>query len=92
MIAIHTRSSNIGEIIGMIDEIASQTNLLVLNGCVEAASVEQSPGIDQVNHAVTSMDEMTQQNAALAEQTSSASACMFEKAGEFNNLITGFKV
>jgi methyl-accepting chemotaxis protein len=40
---------------------------------INAASAEQSAGIDQVNQAVTSMDEITQQNAALAEQTSAAS-------------------
>lgn len=38
-----------------------------------AASGEQSIGISQVNEAVTTMDEMTQQNASLAEQTSAAS-------------------
>ncbi|MGB5437475.1 MAG: methyl-accepting chemotaxis protein, partial [Maribacter sp.] len=37
---------------------------------IAAASHEQSTGIDQVNMAVTSMDEVTQQNAALAEETS----------------------
>ncbi len=36
---------------------------------IAAASQEQSTGIDQVNQAVTSMDELTQQNAALAEET-----------------------
>ena len=38
------------------------------------------------------MDEMTQQNAALAEQTSAASASMSDKAGELNNLVSRLKV
>ena len=37
-------------------------------GEISAASEEQSDGIEQVNRAVTQMDEVTQQNAALVEQ------------------------
>ncbi|MEN8166919.1 MAG: methyl-accepting chemotaxis protein, partial [Pseudomonadota bacterium] len=59
---------------------------------IAAASAEQTAGIDQVNQAVTSMDEMTQQNAALAEQTSAASASMSDKANELNSLVARFKV
>jgi len=59
---------------------------------IAAASAEQSAGIDQVNQAVTSMDEITQQNAALAEQTSAASASMTEKAVELNQLVSRFSV
>ena len=40
------------------------------------ASWRGSPRIDQVNIAVSTMDEMTQQNAALAEQTSAASGAL----------------
>jgi methyl-accepting chemotaxis protein len=59
---------------------------------IAAASAEQSAGIDQVNRAVTSMDEITQQNAALAEQTSAASASMTEKSLELNKLVARFQV
>jgi methyl-accepting chemotaxis protein len=59
---------------------------------IAAASAEQSAGIDQVNQAVTSMDEATQQNAALAEQTSAASAEMRDKAQEMDRLVGFFKV
>ena len=58
---------------------------------IAAASAEQSAGIDQVNLAVTSMDEMTQQNAALAEQTSAASSSMSDKAQELSELIARFR-
>jgi methyl-accepting chemotaxis protein len=57
---------------------------------IAAASAEQSAGIDQVNQAVTSMDEVTQQNAALAEQTSAASHGMEEKAAEMERLMSLF--
>ncbi len=59
---------------------------------IAASSAEQASGIDQVNQAVTSMDEITQQNAALAEQTSAASASMYDKAAEMNEMMTFFNV
>ncbi len=59
---------------------------------IAAASAEQSAGIDQIKQAVTSMDETTQQNAALAEKTSAASASMTNKAKELNHLVARFKV
>ncbi|RLJ21973.1 methyl-accepting chemotaxis protein [bacterium endosymbiont of Escarpia laminata] len=59
---------------------------------IAAASSQQSAGIDQVNRAVTSMDEMTQQNAALAEQTSAASASMSDKTAEVNDMVARFEV
>ncbi|MCB1881943.1 MAG: chemotaxis protein, partial [Gammaproteobacteria bacterium] len=57
---------------------------------IAAASQEQSAGIDQVNQAVTSMDEVTQQNAALAEETSAAALSMNEKAREMDGLMGFF--
>jgi methyl-accepting chemotaxis protein len=57
---------------------------------IAAANAEQSAGIDQVNQAVTRMDEVTQQNAALAEQTSAASRAMEEKAREMGELMSWF--
>jgi hypothetical protein len=45
-------------------------------GEISAASEEQSSGIDQVNRAVSQMDEVTQQNAALVEEAA-AVLCLF---------------
>jgi len=59
---------------------------------IAAASAEQSAGIDQINRAVTAMDESTQQNAALAEQTSAASASVTNKARDLSHLVGFFKV
>ena len=47
---------------------------------IVAASEEQASGISQVNQAVSSIDELTQRNAALAEETSAASAGLKERA------------
>lgn len=59
---------------------------------IAAASTEQSAGIDQVNSVVTQLDEMTQQNAAMAEQTSVASASAYDKAKAMNNTMRFFSV
>ncbi len=47
---------------------------------IAAASQEQSGGIEQVNRAVTQMDEVTQQNAALVEEAAAAARAMQEQA------------
>ncbi len=57
---------------------------------IAAASAEQASGIDQVNQAITSIDEITQQNASLAEQTSAASATMSDNASEMRELMGFF--
>jgi methyl-accepting chemotaxis protein len=59
---------------------------------IAASAAEQASGIDQVNQAMTSMDEVTQQNAALAEQTSAAAAALSDKADTVQQLAGFFKV
>lgn len=61
-------------------------------GEIAAASVQQSSGIDQVNAAVTSMDETTQQNAALVEQAAAAAESLLEQANALNDSISVFKL
>lgn len=59
---------------------------------IAAASSEQSAGIEQVNMAVAQMDEITQQNAALAEEASAASISMSEQSNNMMNKLSFFKV
>lgn len=59
---------------------------------IAAASIEQSQGILQVNQAVSEMDEITQQNAALAEQASAASMSMTDQSTHMANLLSFFKL
>jgi methyl-accepting chemotaxis protein len=47
---------------------------------ISAASAEQSAGIDQVNQAITQMDDVTQQNAALVEESAAAASSLEEQA------------
>ncbi|WP_233171921.1 methyl-accepting chemotaxis protein [Dyella sp. ASV21] len=167
MQAITAASKEVGEIVGMIDEIAFQTNLLALNAAVEAArageqgrgfavvatevrnlaqrssvaaksiktliqgtsekvaegaelvertggalndiagdvrevstiievfaaaSEEQSAGIGQVNNAVVTLDEVTQQNAALVEEASAASRNTLDLSHVLMNQVAYFTV
>jgi hypothetical protein len=57
-----------------------------------AASQQQSAGIDQVNQAITQMDEITQQNAALVEQAAAASESMQVQAMKLAQLVDTFKL
>ncbi|ADQ84794.1 methyl-accepting chemotaxis protein [Methylovorus sp. MP688] len=60
-------------------------------GEITAASIEQSSGIDQVNKAVTQMDEVTQQNAALVEEAAAAAESLMEQANNLVESIRQFK-
>ncbi len=60
-------------------------------GEIAAASVEQSTGVEQVSQALTSLDDLTQQNAALAEEASAASISMSEQANTMNVQMQFFK-
>lgn len=57
---------------------------------IAAASAEQASGIDQVNKAVTQLDDMTQQNAALVEEAAAASEAMQGQAEGLSELMTFF--
>ena len=167
MSEIHTASNRIADIIGVIDGIAFQTNILALNASVEAArageqgrgfavvasevrnlagrsaeasreikalieasvhkveggsklvgdagrtmgeivasvknvsqmisditvaATEQSDGIGQVNTSVTQLDQMTQQNAALVEQSTAAAESLKDQAARLAQVVGGFQL
>jgi len=57
---------------------------------ISAASQEQSSGIDQINKAITQMDQVTQQNAALVEEASAAARSMEDQAGNLSTAVAQF--
>jgi methyl-accepting chemotaxis protein len=59
---------------------------------ISAASVEQSSGIEQVNQAITQMDEVTQQNAALVEEAAAAAESLEEQAQNLVVAVGTFKL
>jgi len=82
---VNASGETLGEIVANTKEVGD------IIADIATASVQQAAGIEQVNHAVATMDEMTQQNATLAEQTSAASASMSEKAAEMQRLVAFFQ-
>jgi len=59
---------------------------------IKVASQEQAEGVDQINRAITDMDRLTQENATLVEQNTTASQHMAEEAEELQELLNTFKV
>jgi methyl-accepting chemotaxis protein len=59
---------------------------------ISAASGEQSDGIEQVNLAITQMDETTQQNSALVEEAAAASKSLQEQAQQLEQAVSVFKL
>ena len=57
---------------------------------IATASREQATGLDEVNSAVTKMDEMTQQNAALVEETTAAAQSLKDQAHQLTNQVSFF--
>jgi methyl-accepting chemotaxis protein len=71
----------------IIDSVRSVTDIM---SEITAASAEQSAGIEQINMAVTQMDQVTQQNAALVEEAAAASASMQDEAGNLSRAVGVF--
>jgi methyl-accepting chemotaxis protein len=80
---------NSGETLTLIIDSIESVQALISN--INAASQEQATGINHVNTAVSQMDTMTQQNAALVEETSAVSASMNTEARKLQELMRFFK-
>jgi methyl-accepting chemotaxis protein len=61
-------------------------------GEISMASQEQEAGIAQINHAITEMDTVTQQNAALVEQAAAAAEAQQDQAQQLSQLVGVFKL
>ncbi len=59
---------------------------------ISQTAVEQEAGVDQVNTAVTKMDNITQQNASLVEQSAAAAKSLLYQANNLEDLVSFFKV
>ena len=71
--------SRVAEIDGLVSEIAASTR-------------EQATGLREVNTAVNLMDQVTQQNAAMVEQSTAASQSLTNEAGQLVDLIARFQL
>ena len=76
----------------MSEIVTSVKRVTDIMGEIAAASQEQSAGIEQVNQAITQMDDVTQQNAALVEEAAAASASLQDQAGNLAQVVSVFKL
>lgn len=74
------------------DLVGAVKDIVDMIGEIDTASKEQSVGITEVCRAVTQMEEMTQQNAALVEQASAASTSMEDQAQALMRQVGFFQV
>ena len=79
-----------GQTMGLI--VTSIKQVADIMGEITAATLEQSHGIEEVNQAITQMDEMTQQNAALVEEAAAAAESMQEQANMLAQAVAIFKL
>jgi methyl-accepting chemotaxis protein len=69
-----------------VDEVSK------LVGEIAASAKEEATGIAEVNTAVNQMDQVTQQNAAMVEQTTAASRMLADQTEELFGLVSRFKL
>jgi len=72
----------------IVDSVRRVTTIM---GEISIASQEQASGIEQVNQAVSKMDEVTQQNAALVEQAAAAALSLKEQTHQLVQAVAIFK-
>ncbi|MGA7778977.1 MAG: methyl-accepting chemotaxis protein [Paraburkholderia sp.] len=83
---VEQAGSTMGEIVQAVQRVTD------IMGEIAAASEEQSSGIAQVGLAVTQMDEVTQQNAALVEQAAASAASLQDQAARLRETVNVFRI
>jgi len=76
----------------MVEIVDSVKNVSAIVSEIANASSEQSTGIEEINRAITHMDEATQQNAALVEQAAAAAQSLQDQATSLATIVSGFKM
>jgi methyl-accepting chemotaxis protein len=76
----------------MNDVVESVRRVTDIMADITAAGDEQSAGIEQINQAVTEMDTVTQQNAALVEQAAAAAESMQQQAANLERVVSIFRL
>ncbi|WP_455554473.1 methyl-accepting chemotaxis protein [Comamonas sp.] len=90
---VNTGSAQVSQAGDSMQEIVSSVRRVTdLIGEISAAASEQRDGFTQVNHAVSNLDQMTQQNAALVEESSAAAVAMNEQAQRLAQAVSIFNV
>ena len=85
-VLVDQAGKTMGEIVGAIQRVSD------IVAEITAASVEQSSGISQVGEAVTQMDQVTQQNAALVEESAAAAESLRDQAQQLVQAMAVFRL
>ena len=90
---VETGTKLVGDAGSTMDEIVTSVRRVTnIMGEISAASTEQEAGIMQVNQAISEMDSVTQQNAALVEEAAAASESMQDQARHLEQVVSVFKL
>ncbi|HJV69294.1 methyl-accepting chemotaxis protein [Ideonella sp.] len=90
--SVETGSRLVGEAGTTMGDIVSQVQRVTdLIGEISSATLEQTAGIGQVNQAVTQLDQATQQNAALVEESAAAAESLKLQAGKLVDAVSIFR-
>jgi methyl-accepting chemotaxis protein len=76
----------------MTEVVGSIQRVTQIMGEISVASAEQSSGVSQIGEAVTQMDQVTQQNAALVEEMAAAASSLKTQAGDLVAVVGAFKL
>ena len=83
---VREAGGTLGRIVDASERVAKTVNE------ISEATAEQANGIDEMSQAISHMDGMTQQNAALAEQSSASATSLATQIGTLNEIVSQFTV
>jgi len=90
---VNTGSALVDQAGATMEEIVvSIRRVTDIMGEIANASHEQSAGIEQVNQAISQMDQVTQQNASLVEEAAAAAASLQDRAVELVDVVAVFRL
>jgi methyl-accepting chemotaxis protein len=83
---VHEAGSTMEDVVGSVRRV---TDIMAE---ITAASLEQEAGIEQINQAVSEMDSVTQQNAALVEEAAAAAQSLQVQSGQLEQMVSTFRL
>lgn len=83
---VETTGTSLADIVASISEITE------LVGSIAASTKQQSEGLNEVNEAMTKLDQVTQQNAAMFEETAAASQALNNETDALSDAVSHFKL
>ena len=83
---VESAGGTMQEVVSSVQRVATMIN------DIAAATAEQSQGIGEVNQAMSHLDQMTQQNAALVEQSNAAAEALKDQAGQLTSVVERFQL